>query len=165
MKRRIEQVSGDHGAAVGRRVHEAFRIVPRGVQSDGKPQAAGASHGETKEEPDQTSRQSADPCFARIDKVDGAKERGKQHGRGPESDAGRERVERVPAKEELFTEPHEQKGQRPENGVGGQFASTEGKRPKRKALGRAHHEQQRAQRQESPSGAAPELDPESAPSR
>src|SRR2546427_985958 len=125
MKRRIEQVSGDHGAAVGHRVDEAFRIVPRGVQPDGKPQAAGASHGEAKEEPDQTGGQPADPGFARVGKVDSAEERRKQHGRGPESDSGRERVERVAAKEELFREPHEQKGQRPENDVGGQFASNE----------------------------------------
>src|SRR5436309_15847066 len=97
--------------------------------------------------------------------MDGAEERRKQAGRGPESDASGERIERVASKEELFKEPHDQKSQRPENGVRGQFASPKGERPKRKALGCAHHEQEHTQRQKSPSGAAPELDSESASSR
>src|SRR5215472_2293619 len=90
VKRRVQQMSRHHHAAVGNGIDEALSIVPGEVQADREPQASCAPDSEAEEKADQRSSKCSDPTLSAIPEVYGAEDPGEQSGRRPKADAVRE---------------------------------------------------------------------------
>ena len=87
MKRRIKQMSLCQKTAIRGRVEEGFAPVPRGVHSDGEPDIPSPAQGESREDPERSGHQRAEPRLSQILQMDRTEKYRKNDRRGPEADS------------------------------------------------------------------------------
>lgn len=109
----VEKMADAEEAAVGSAVKKGLSPVPRRVEADAEPEAAGAANDQAENHADDEDLENAEKVFTAIAKMGrGEQQRHNQSGR-PEGETAGEREQEVAAKETFLVDTHAEKSHAP----------------------------------------------------
>ena len=142
--------------AIGHGVEKRFSPIEGLMESDGKPQIAGAPQCQAEKETYQGSANQAEPSLARISPVQPAEGRRQNGGSRPETQGIGQRELRVAAEQELLKESDQEKEETPEDREFKDANTMQGQVSKVEAVESADRHQEDRDGKQSPKTADPE---------